>query len=354
MKRFILLIIVLLIPINAWAIQTSASTAILMDMDSGRILYEKNKDEQRLVASITKIMTAVLAIENASLEEEVTVGEEILSMYGSNIYIEVGEKIKLRDLLYGLLLRSGNDAAVVIANYIGKNEENFVKMMNEKAKKIGMKNTIYKNSHGLDEITQNYSSSYDMALLSSYANSLKEYRKISNTKKRIVKTKDKTYIWNNRNKLLNRYKYATGGKTGYTPSAGRTLVTTASKNNLNLTAVTLNDGNEYIDHEALYEYGFNNYQKYLIIDKNNFYIDKNLYKDKVYVKNSFSYPLRKNEKDKIRVIAKITNLNNYKNNDQVGDITVTLDDEILYKEPIYVSLNKKNNWLDKIKSLFKR
>lgn len=354
MKRFILLIIVLLIPINAWAIQTSASTAILMDMDSGRILYEKNKDEQRLVASITKIMTAVLAIENASLEEEVTVGEEILSMYGSNIYIEVGEKIKLRDLLYGLLLRSGNDAAIVIANYIGKNEENFVKMMNEKAKKIGMKNTIYKNSHGLDEITQNYSSSYDMALLSSYANSLKEYRKISNTKKRIVKTKDKTYIWNNRNKLLNRYKYATGGKTGYTPSAGRTLVTTASKNNLNLTAVTLNDGNEYIDHEALYEYGFNNYQKYLIIDKNNFYIDKNLYKDKVYVKNSFSYPLRKNEKDKIRVIAKITNLNNYKNNDQVGDITVTLDDEILYKEPIYVSLNKKNNWLDKIKSLFKR
>lgn len=354
MKRFILLIIVLLIPINAWAIQTSASTAILMDMDSGRILYEKNKDEQRLVASITKIMTAVLAIENASLEEEVTVGEEILSMYGSNIYIEVGEKIKLRDLLYGLLLRSGNDAAIVIANYIGKNEENFVKMMNEKAKKIGMKNTIYKNSHGLDEITKNYSSSYDMALLSSYANSLKEYRKISNTKKRIVKTKDKTYIWNNRNKLLNRYKYATGGKTGYTPSAGRTLVTTASKNNLNLTAVTLNDGNEYIDHEALYEYGFNNYQKYLIIDKNNFYIDKNLYKDKVYVKNSFSYPLRKNEKDKIRVIAKITNLNNYKNNDQVGDITVTLDDEILYKEPIYVSLNKKNNWLDKIKSLFKR
>ncbi len=354
MKRFILLIIVLLIPINAWAIQTSASTAILMDMDSGRILYEKNKDEQRLVASITKIMTAVLAIENASLEEEVTVGEEILSMYGSNIYIEVGEKIKLRDLLYGLLLRSGNDAAIVIANYIGKNEENFVKMMNEKAKKIGMKNTIYKNSHGLDEITKNYSSSYDMALLSSYANSLKEYRKISNTKKRIVKTKDKTYIWNNRNKLLNRYKYATGGKTGYTPSAGRTLVTTASKNNLNLTAVTLNDGNEYIDHETLYEYGFNNYQKYLIIDKNNFYIDKNLYKDKVYVKNSFSYPLRKNEKDKIRVIAKITNLNNYKNNDQVGDITVTLDDEILYKEPIYVSLNKKNNWLDKIKSLFKR
>ena len=354
MKRFILLIIVLLIPINAWAIQTSASTAILMDMDSGRILYEKNKDEQRLVASITKIMTAVLAIENASLEEEVTVGEEILSMYGSNIYIEVGEKIKLRDLLYGLLLRSGNDAAIVIANYIGKNEENFVKMMNEKAKKIGMKNTIYKNSHGLDEITQNYSSSYDMALLSSYANSLKEYRKISNTKKRIVKTKDKTYIWNNRNKLLNRYKYATGGKTGYTPSAGRTLVTTASKNNLNLTAVTLNDGNEYIDHEALYEYGFNNYQKYLIIDKNNFYIDKNLYKDKVYVKNSFSYPLKETEKDKIRLTAKIIKLNNYKNNDQVGDITVTLDNEILYKEAIYVSLNKKNNWLNKIKSLFKR
>ena len=115
MKKIILLIILvltLLIPINVKAISTSASSAILMDMDSGRILYEQNKDEKRLIASITKIMTAVLAIENASLDEEVTVGEEILSMYGSNIYIEVGEKMKLRDLLYGLLLRSGNELAL--------------------------------------------------------------------------------------------------------------------------------------------------------------------------------------------------------------------------------------------------
>lgn len=354
MKRVVLLIMIIFIPFNVNALASTASSAILMDMDSGRILYEKNKDNARLVASITKIMTAVIAIENGNLDDEVTVGEEVLTMYGSNIYIELGEKMKLRDLLYGLLLRSGNDAAIVIAYHIGGTEEKFVEMMNKKAKEIGMKNTIYKNSHGLDEVTQNYSSAYDMAVLSSYANTFDIYKEISGTKKWTVKGKDKSYVWNNRNKLLSTYKYATGGKTGYTPSAGRTLVTTASKDNLNLTAVTLNDGNEYETHENLYEYAFNKYKKYIIIDKDNFHIDNNFYKDQVYVKKSFSYPLSDDEAKDIKVVAKVYKLDDYKNDDQVGELTVNLKDKLLYKEPIYVKVSKKSSWWSKFKSLFSR
>ena len=154
-----------------------------MDLDSGRILYENNPNRKMLIASITKIMTAIVAIENGDLTKEITVGDEVLSMYGTNIYVEVGEKMKLRDLLYGLLLRSGNDASVVIAKAVGGSEEKFVELMNKKAKEIGMKNTIFRNSHGLDEETENYSTAYDMALLSRYAYKNKTYRNIVSTNK---------------------------------------------------------------------------------------------------------------------------------------------------------------------------
>ena len=302
-----------------------------------------------------KIMTAVVAIENGSLDDVVVVGDEVLEMYGSNIYIEVGEEITLRDLLYGLLMRSGNDAAITIAKYIGKDVDTFVKMMNKKAKEIGMKNTVYKNPHGLDEDTQNYSTAYDMALLSSYAYKNDVYKEISKTKKWEVKTNKKSYVWYNRNKLLTLYKYSTGGKTGFTPKAGKTLVTTASKNDLNLTVVTLNDGNQYNTHEELYEYYFNKYNNYILIDKDNFEIDDYFYKDDVYVKESFSYPLTKKEKEKTKTIVDIYKLENYKDNDVVGVVKVIVDSKEIYKENIYVKIKVKEdkNFLSKIVDFFK-
>ena len=175
-KKIVLLIILFFITTNVYAISDTAKSTVVIDNESKRVLYEKNKDEQRLIASITKIMTAVIAIENKNLDDIVTIGEEVLPMYGSNIYIEVGEKMSLRDLLYGLILRSGNDAAVAIATYVGKTEENFVKLMNKKAEDLGMTNTIFHNSHGLDDTEEkNYSTAYDMAILSSYANTLLEF-----------------------------------------------------------------------------------------------------------------------------------------------------------------------------------
>ena len=225
-------------------------------------------------------------------------------------------------------------------------------MMNKKAKEIGMKNTVFNNSHGLDEKTQNKSTAYDMALLSSYAYKNETYRKIVSTKKYNVQTNKKSYSWTNRNKLLFSYKYTTGGKTGYTPSAGRTLVTNAS-NNLNLTAVTLNDGNEYISHKKMYEYGFNNYKMYKILDKNKFKIDDAYYKDKIVIKKDFLYPLLDEEKDKIKVVVEIDKLANYNDNDAVGKVIVKLDNEEIFKEKVYVNTNvNKKNIFEKIKDWF--
>ncbi len=341
--------LILVMPINVFGLSLSCRSCVLMDSDSGRVLYEKDKDNPRLIASITKIMTAILAIESDRLEEEVTVGEEVLTMYGSNIYIELGEKMKLLDMVYGLMLRSGNDAAIVIAYFIGGSEENFVKMMNDKAKEIGMTNTVFNNPHGLDEVTQNKSTAYDMALLSSYASHNETYMKIVGTKKYSVQTDKKSYLWYNRNKLLGSYSYATGGKTGYTPSAGRTLVTNASHNNLNLTAVTLNDGNEYISHETMYNYGFENYKNYVILDKNKFKVDNAYYPNQIYIKESFKYPLTEVEKENVKVLVKLTKLNKINNNDEVGIVIVKLAGQEIYSEKVYVRVNKeKKNFFQKI------
>lgn len=329
----------------------TAKSTIVMDLDSGRIFYEKNANQKRLIASITKIMTAIVAIEEGDLTEKITVGEEVLSMYGTNIYIEVGEKMKLRDLLYGLLLRSGNDASVVIAKAIAGSEEKFVNLMNKKAQEIGMKNTIFKNPHGLDEETENYSTAYDMALLSKYAYKNKTYRNIVSTDKYEVSTGKKTYLWYNRNKLLTTYEYCTGGKNGYTPRAGKTLVTTASKKGLNLTIVTLSDGDIYNNHIDLYEDFFSKYKRYKIIDKNKFRIDKEFVDEDVYLEDSFYYPLTSNEVNDIKTVVHFLDDSA---TDEIGTIEIFLSNQKIGELPIYRKIKKKEqfSFFDWLRQLF--
>lgn len=342
MKKILLVFIIFFFPTYCFAFTDTSKSSVVMDIDSGRVLYQKNMNEERLIASITKIMTATIALENGKLDDEYVVGEEVLQMYGTNIYLQLGEKMKLRDLLYGLILRSGNDSSVVIAKGVSGSEEEFVKLMNDKAKELGMNNTHFNNPHGLDEKTKNYSTAYDMALLSSYIyKNSKEYRKISKTYKYEVSSNNKSYLWYNRNKFLKEYEFATGGKTGYTPSAGKTLVSTASKDNLNLTIVSLKDSNHYVNHKNLYEYIYNKYKSYLIIDKNSFNIDEYLYKDRLYVKNSFRYPLTEKETDKISTIVKITKMDNYSDGDEVGLVEIKLDNKIIGSIPIYVKKSIK-------------
>ena len=343
MKKMLLFVILFLIPLNVFSSDTARSS-IVMDLDSGRVLYENNADERRLIASITKIMTCIVALENGNLEKQIKVSDEVLKMYGTSIYLEVGEKMKLIDLLYGLMLRSGNDASVVIAKAVAGSEDAFVKMMNDKAKEIGMNNTTFSNPHGLDEETKNYSTARDMAKLSRYAYKNKTYRKIIGTEEYRVQTDSKSYLWYNRMKLLGNYKYCTGGKNGYTPSAGKTLVTTHKKSDLNITVVSLDDGDEYNNHEDLAEDTFDSYTNYNIVDKNNFdlIIDDNKY----YINKSFTYPLTDEEKDNVKVLASI---DEEMNNGKVGNLTVSLNNEILKKIPIYIKEDeKKENFFTRI------
>ena len=335
MKKIVFFLL-LLIPIKVYGI--SATSAILMDTDNNVILYEKNINEVRSVASISKIMTAILAIESGKMDDIVVIGDEIDKSYGSGIYIKKGEELTLRDLVYGLMLRSGNDAALAIAHYVGGSVDNFVDMMNKKAKEIGMKNTEFNNPSGLDEEKGNYSTAYDMAKLASYAIKNDEFKKITGTKKYKLKTNMNTYIWNNKNKMLTLYKYSTGGKTGYTEIAKRTLVSYASKDNTNLVVVTLNDGNDWNDHKELFEYGFNNYKNYTLIKEGNINIYEDTYYKNytLYVKNNYNYLFRKNVTNNVLFKYQLTKNRNIKNGDIVGSLLIYIDDKKIHSEPIYV------------------
>ena len=334
---------------------TSAYEYVLMDMDSGRVLASKNKDNPRLIASITKIMTAILTIENKDVNEVVKVDESISKSYGSGIYISVGEEISLLDLLYGLMLRSGNDAAIMIANYVSGSEEEFAKLMNNKAKELGMKNTIFYNASGLDtETIGNKSTAYDMALLTSYAMKNETYRTIVKTKKHTVKTNLKTYVWHNKNKLL-QYDYITGGKTGYTERAKRTLVSTATKDNMNLVVVTINDSDEWNTHKSLYESAFNTYKSIKVLNKNHFQVLKDDYYDKLYIKNDVYLTLKKGESKSLISHIKLEKKKNYQDGDKVGTNYIYLGDKLVHTEDIYAKKisKKESSIISKIKSWFK-
>ncbi len=356
MKK-ILFLLVLLIPLNVNAFNTNAKGAILMDTDNNRILYAENAHYTQSVASISKIMTAIVTIENIDIKKTITVGDEILKAYGSGIYVKQGEKITIEDLLYGLMLRSGNDAALVLAKNVAGSTEKFVTKMNEKARILGMNDTEFNNPSGLDEEKANISSAYDMALLMSYAMQNEDFKTITGTKVRTVKTNKNVYKWHNKNKLLNTYKYTTGGKTGFTKKAKRTLVSTASKNGLNLTVVTINDGSDWKDHTLLYEEAFKKYTSYTFLNKGNISIlGETYYKNNtLYTKQDFKYPLLENEKDAVTLKYKLEKNRKYKNGDKVGTVNLYIGDKKVNSQNIYVNKEKTKaqTLYQKIKAWFK-
>ena len=197
MKKIILIVLLLFI------VRVNASV-VVMDADSARVLYSENMNEKKLIASTTKIMTCIIALENAPLDKKIKVGKEIYSAYGSMTYIKEGEEYTLEDLLKGLMLQSGNDAALTIANNV-LGYDNFINEMNLKAYKLGMYNTSFENPHGLNDKTKNLSTAYDMSLLMKYAIQNKNFLEITSTKEHRVGN----YIWYNKNKLLRDYKYST-------------------------------------------------------------------------------------------------------------------------------------------------
>lgn len=298
----IFLLLLTAIPVHAEGEQrhfsVSAEAAVLMEQESGRILYGKQEHERLRIASITKIMTALLAIESGKMNEMATISARAEGTEGSSIYLRVGEKMKLEDLVYGLMLRSGNDSAVAIAEHVGGSLEGFVYMMNEKASQIGMSNTMFQNPHGLDDHEDHYSTAYDMAILTQYAMDNELYREIASTKSHRVEGNN-IRVWRNKNRLLTElYSYSTGGKTGFTKRARRTLVSTAAKDEMNLIAVTLNAPSDWHDHMNLFNWAFSSYKMETLVEKGILQeVDDSFYKDHVYAPYSFDYPLSEAERD---------------------------------------------------------
>ncbi len=355
MKKIIVFLVVFIIfPIKVLAI--SATNCVVMDLNSGRVLYNLNGDEARLIASITKIMTCLIAINYSDLDKIVVVDEDILKAYGSSVYLSVGEEIKLIDLLHGLMLRSGNDAAVAIANAVAGSMENFVYLMNEYASTIGMKNTHFVNSHGLDNNgVGNKSSAYDMALLTKVAMQNDTFRSIFGSRNYKASSNLKDYVWAGKNKLFSMYEYTTGGKTGYTMAAHKTLVTTASKENKNLVVVTLNDSNDFVDHKNLYEKYFKEYEAVLALDKNNFKVDNNQYKNtELYIKKEYYALVKENEKNDLKVNINLYKYDNVYNDMKIGEAKVLLKDEVLHTESIYLKKIEEKQLKKEKKSLWQR
>lgn len=306
-----------------------AQAAAVIDVTSERLIFNVKGDERLPIASLTKIMTAIVAIEHGNLSDIVTVGKNAYAKEGSSIYLHLGEEMSLENMLYGLMLRSGNDAASAIAEHVGGSEEGFVHLMNEKARMLGLANTQFQNPHGLDA-KGHYSSANDLAKLTAYALKNPHF-------KEIVRTPDKTapnpndpwdYKWLNKNKMLRFYEGADGVKTGYTKIAKRCLVSSASRGGQQLAVVTLNDGDDWNDHRMLLDFGFANYPLATIIKKGQ------KIRGGLVTGSAFQYALAPEEvghlEKRLKLKESRTASFGYR-----GEITITLDKQVIGSVPVY-------------------
>lgn len=232
----------------------SANSAILLDGQTGRVLYEKQPDKKSLIASTTKIMTALVVCEQTNVLDRVRIPPEAVGIEGSSIYLKAGEVLTVQELLYGLMLHSGNDAAVALAIYCGGTIEGFAELMNDKAHRLGLENTHFVNPNGLDH-PDHYSTARDMAKLAAYAMENPIFAKTVSTK--TISAGGRSL--RNHNRLLWLLEGADGVKTGFTKAAGRILVSSCIRQGRRLIAVTMNDGNDWKDHQSLMETGFSNF-----------------------------------------------------------------------------------------------
>jgi D-alanyl-D-alanine carboxypeptidase len=251
------------LPMNTAAI--SAKRAYVLDAVSGRVLYERNANERSLIASTTKIMTALIVCEQCNVLDRMRIPKEAVGIEGSSMYLQEGEVLTLQELLYGLMLQSGNDAAVALAIYCGGTVEGFAELMNDKARNLGLHNTHFENPNGLDS-PGHYSTARDLAVLAAYAMENPIFRKTVSTKHLML---GQRYLTNH-NKLLWRVDGADGVKTGFTKAAGRILVSSAVRNDRRLVAVTLDAPDDWNDHRALLEEGFSRYTETRIVSKGQF------------------------------------------------------------------------------------
>lgn len=331
-------------------------SAVLIDANTGTILAGKNADKKMYPASTTKIMTAILAIEMGDLSDVITVDDDTpYEIEGSHIALEPGEIMTLKDLLYALMLPSANDAASAIAKHYGGTTEEFVNLMNEKAKELGAYNTHFANPHGLHD-ENHYTTAADLALITKYAMQNETFRKIVETVKYEIQPTNKkteTRYFTTLNKLLYNtsssqilvdgayispyYEYATGAKTGYTPEAGNCLVATASKNGTDLVAVAMKGVSleMYQDVHNLFNYGFEEYQSTVLVSKNTFVQNITIQNGdskeiSVITESDFSTLLKKSASEEVKSNVIIDEIKlPLAANDVIGKIEYTMNGEII-------------------------
>ena len=325
------------------AANTDAMGACVLDIATNRVLYSKDADKKLPMASTTKIMTAILAIELGNMDDVVTVSPNASGVEGSSIYLEVGEQLKLRDLLYGLMLSSGNDAAVAIAEHIGGSVENFVGLMNAKAKELGANNTHFVTPNGLHD-ENHYTTAYDLALIASYAMKNAEFAKIVSTQYYSIPWPNHKWdrVFKNKNKILWQYEGGIGIKTGFTKKAGRCLVSAAEQNGMKIVCVVLNCSDFFKDSMSLMDEAYDKYERVPLFVSGSYLdtinikngIEKTL---DVYVEKDISLTLTKEEYERIKCTISIPD--NIKapitSNTPVGTIEIRLDGELLSTQQLY-------------------
>ncbi len=333
-----------IIPVTADNLQDmTAEAALLIEANTGRVLYAKNPDKAEYPASTTKIMTCLLALENSTGDEIVDVDDRAVDEDGSSVYLKHGDRIKMSELLQGTMLASGNDGADAIAYYIGKGSmEDFVSMMNKRAVELGATNTHFDNPHGLPD-PKHYTTAHDLAKIAMHAYQNPTFRKIVSTKEQEIHwetPENQVYDFGSTNRLLWNYDDVTGIKTGYTEAAGGCLVASAERNGINLIAIvlrTVDSRTRFVEGRALLDYGFKQIKKQVTISANDTTFpvrvyDSNIFEVEVAPANDFSYPVLNNE-DEADFTYK-ANLPKFiqaplKKGDKVGTIDLFYKDQLI-------------------------
>ena len=342
---------------------TSAKAMCTMEVNSKRILYSKNMDEKMAMASTTKIMTAITAIENSNdLDKKFEISPKAVGISGTSLYLRKGEKLSIRELLYGLMLVSGNDASVAIGEKVAGSVQSFVELMNKTAEKIGAKNTHFDNTHGLDSKTH-YTTAYDLALITSYAMKNEIFKEIVSTKNiKITNSDGKVRYLKNKNKLLTSLDGCNGVKTGFTDDAGRCYVGSCEREGMTIVCVVLNCGPMFEECGALINKAF---VEYHLIDLTSGYA----YDDKIKViegekdfvkigtKGEYLYPLRIDEFKKVSYVYDISNSiqSPITKGSEVGEIKIFIDNKLHFSEKVFTMENvRRNSIWQKIKDLIEQ
>lgn len=341
----ILFVAVLVCPIkynniNAFAHETTSE--IVMETSTLRVLHEKNTSKKMYMASTTKILTCLVAIENMNMSDIITITNNEVGIEGSSIYLQAGEKLTVKDLLYGLMLRSGNDCAVAIANNCSGDVQKFADLMNITAKRIGANNSNFVNPHGLHD-DNHYTTAYDLALISCFAMNNSTFREIVSTKSINIPftTQNCKRHLVNKNKMLSEFEGSNGIKTGYTKKAGRCLVSSCFRDGMELVCVVLNCQPMFERSKELLATNFSNYHMQKLVDSNNIvgftyndYLDEKI---GLYIKNDIIIPISDYEIKNLKILYDYPDNIDYtvKKDQEIGSIKIYCENNLLFEEKIY-------------------